>query len=89
MIWSKNNILAIEDLCLCFKDWVELVPLGYGHEDVNVIASKFFQPKGRSKTIQFTPNKVLELYLELAYNRYAEILTHLEDMAEMVRSLHL
>lgn len=89
MIWSKDDILAIEDLHLHFKDWVELIPLGHGHEDVNTIASKFLQPKGRSKMIQFTPNKVLELYLELAYNMYAEILTYLEDMEETACSLYL
>jgi hypothetical protein len=90
LIWSKDDILAIKDLCLRFKDWVELIPLEHGHEDVGTISSKFFQPKGRLKTIQFNPNKVLELYLELAYSRYAEILGHLEDMEdELVRLLHL
>ncbi|KAF8233820.1 hypothetical protein L208DRAFT_1377117 [Tricholoma matsutake] len=49
---------------------------------MGTISAKFFLPKGKSKTIQFTPNKVLELYLELAYNRYAEILGHLEDMED-------
>jgi hypothetical protein len=90
LIWSKDDILAMEDLRLRFKDWVELIPLGHGDEDVGAISSKFFQPKGRSKTIQFNPNKVLELYLELAYNRHAEILGRLEDIeVEPVCLLHL
>ena len=47
-----------------------------------MISAKFFQLKERSKGIQFNPNKVLELYLELAYNWYAEILRCLEDMED-------
>jgi hypothetical protein len=66
--WSKNDTLEIEDLCLRFKDWVELVSLGSGDEDINAIASKFFIAKGKSKTVQFHPGKGLELYLELPYN---------------------
>ena len=80
--WSKNDSLNTSDLCLRFKDWVELIPLGSGNEDVDAISSKFFLPKGKSKTIQFHPNKVLELYLELIFDRYAEILNRLEDMEE-------
>jgi len=80
--WSKNDSLDTSDLRLRFKDWVELIPLGSGHEDVDAISSKFFLPKGKSKTIQFHPNKVLELYLELIFDRYAEILNRLEDMEE-------
>jgi hypothetical protein len=34
------------------------------------------------KTIQFKPNSKLELYLELAYDRYAEILARMEDIEE-------
>jgi hypothetical protein len=89
MKWSKDDTLVIEDLRLRFKDWVELIPLGPGNEDTGAISSKFFLPKGKSKTIQFHPNKVLELYLELAYDRYAEIQTRLEDMEDQsVRSVH-
>lgn len=32
------------------------------------------------KTVQFQANKMLEMYLELVYNRYAEILARLEDV---------
>ena len=87
--WSKNDTLSLEDLRLRFKNWVELVPLGTGDEDVNAISSKFFSPKGKSKTIQFHPGKGLELYLELAYSRYAEILLRLEELEEgLVRIFH-
>jgi hypothetical protein len=82
--WSKNDTLDIEDLCLRFKDWVELVSLGSGDEDINAIASKFFIAKEKSKTVQFHPGKGLELYLELPYNQYAEILQHLEELEEEV-----
>jgi hypothetical protein len=82
--WSKNNTLDIEDLHLWLKDWVELVFLGSGDEDINAITSKFLIAKGKSKTVQFHPGKGLELYLELPYNRYAEILQHLEALEEEV-----
>jgi hypothetical protein len=88
--WSKDENLAVEDLRLRFKDWVELMALGPGHEDVGAISSKFFLPKGKSRVPQFHPNKVLDLYLELAYDRYAEILANLEDEeVQLVRSVHL
>jgi hypothetical protein len=32
------------------------------------------------KTLQFSSKKVLELYLELAHDRYANIVAHLEDI---------
>ena len=82
MKWSKGYTLAIEDLRLRFKDWVELIPAGPDNEDVGAISSKFFLPKGKSKTIQFNSNKVLELYLELPYDKYAEILNYLDDMED-------
>ena len=72
--------LAMEALQLQSKDWVELIPVGPGNTDMGAITSKFFLPKGISKAIQFQSKKVLQLYLELACDRYAEILMHLEDM---------
>ena len=83
MKWSKNDTLDIEDLCLQFKDWVELIPLGSSDDDINAITSKFFVAKGKSKTIQFHAGKGLDLYLELPYSRYAEILQRLEDLEEV------
>jgi hypothetical protein len=81
--WSKEDSLDVEDLRLRFKNWVELIPAGPDNEDVGAISSRFFLPKGRSKTIQFHPNKVLELYLELPFDRYEEILTRLENMEDV------
>ena len=72
--------MAMEDLQLQFKDWVELIPVGPGNTDMGAITSKFFLPKGKLKTLQSQSKKVVELYLELAYDRYTEILVHLEDM---------
>jgi len=87
MKWSKNGTLAIEDVRLRFKDWVELIPAGPGNKDVGAISGRFFLPKGKSKAIQFHGNKVLELYLELAYDKYAEVLNRLDDIEEeLVRS---
>ena len=39
------------------------------------------------KILQFQPNKVLDLYLELVYDKYAEILLHLADMDD--QTVHL
>ena len=79
--WLKEGFtLAFEDLQLHFKDWVELIPVGSNNEDVNMISSKFFLPKGKAKTVQFHPNKVLELYLELPYDKYIEVQNYLEDL---------
>jgi hypothetical protein len=80
--WSKNDFLNTSDLHLHFKDWVELIALGSGNKDIDAISSKFFLPKGKSKTIQLHPNNVLELYLELIFDRYAEVLNRLEEMEE-------
>jgi hypothetical protein len=57
--------------------------VGPGDEDVNAIASKFFLPKGKMKTVQFKANSKLELYLELAHDRYTEILARIEGMDAM------
>jgi hypothetical protein len=84
MKWSKDYTLAIEDLWLRFKDWVELIPAGPNNEDVGAISSKKFLPKGKSKTIQFHSNKVLDLYLELPYDKYAEVQNHPEDIEDQL-----
>ena len=82
MKWSKKCTLAIEDVQLRFKDWVELIPAGPGNKDVGAISSRFFLLKGKSKMIQFHGNKVLELYLKLAHDKYAEVLNCLDDIEE-------
>ena len=79
--WSKEGCtLASEDPWLCFKDWVKLIPVGSNNEDVNAISSKFFLSKGKTKTVQFHPNKVLELYLELPHDKYIEVQNYLKDL---------
>ncbi|KAF8233751.1 hypothetical protein L208DRAFT_1377197 [Tricholoma matsutake] len=50
------------------------------------LASRTASFFGKLKTVQFHSNKVLELYLELVYDRYAEIQTCLEDMED--QSVH-
>lgn len=82
MKWSKGYTLAIKDLWLRFKDWVELIPAGPNNEDVSAILSKKLLLKGKSKMIQFNSNKVLELYLELPYDKYAEILKYLDHIED-------
>ena len=76
--WSKNHALSINDLWLHFKEWVKLIPLGPDDEDINVISSKFFQPKGKLKVLHFQSNKVLDLYLEISYEVYTQVLECLE-----------
>ena len=41
------------------------------------------------KILQFQPNKVLDLYLELVYDKYAEILLHLADMDDQTVCLFI
>ena len=41
------------------------------------------------KILQFQPNKVLDLYLELVYDKYAEILSHLADMDDQTVRLFI
>jgi hypothetical protein len=62
--WSKNDFLNISDLCLCFKDWVELIPLGSGNEDVDAITRtlmqfhpNFFYPKRNQRQYNSIPTK--------------------------------
>ena len=87
MKWSKDYPLSLDDLRLRTKEWVELIPLGSGDEDINAISSKFFAPRGKSKVIQFQSNKVLALYLELGYEQYRKALDHLDDLEnEAVRT---
>jgi hypothetical protein len=88
MKWSKEYPLSLDNLRLRTKEWVELIPLGPDNEDINAISSKFFAPKGKSKVIQFQPNKVLTLYLELGHEQYRKVLDRLDELEnEAVRKL--
>lgn len=57
----------MDNVKLRSKNWVEILPKGSGDEDVDVIENEFFTIKGKAKTHQFLPNKVLDLYLGISH----------------------
>jgi hypothetical protein len=77
--WSGDYPLSIDDVKLRNKNWVEMLPKGPGDEDVNAIESEFFTFKGKAKTRQFLPNKVLDLYLGISYAMRSEIDIYIEE----------
>lgn len=77
--WSHNYPLSIDDVKLQSKNWVELLLKGSGDEDANTIETEFFTLKGKAKTRQFLPNKVLELYLGISHLLRNEIEDHIEE----------
>jgi hypothetical protein len=77
--WSHNYPLSIDDVKLRSKNWVELLPKGSGDEDANTIETEVFTLKGKAKTCQFLPNKVLELYLGISHSLRNEIEDHIEE----------
>jgi hypothetical protein len=77
--WSHDYPLSINDVKLRSKNWVELLPKGFGDEDVNAIENEFFTLKGKAKTRQFLPNKVLDLYLGISHLLRNEIENHIEE----------
>lgn len=77
--WSHNFSLSIDDVKLRNKNWVEMLPKGHGDEDVNAIESEFFTFKGKAKTRQYLPNKVLDLYLGISYAKRSEIDNYIEE----------
>ena len=79
--WSKEADISIDELCLRNKDWVEMVCLP-GIQDVDAIASKFFVAKGKSRNIQFHAGRAAEVFLELAHEKYTQIVTRLEDLED-------
>lgn len=78
--WSKNHPLSIDDLRLRSKEWVELIPLGPGAEDVEAISGKFLQQRGKSKAQQYRLSKVVELYLEISFEIYTKVSEHLDEL---------
>lgn len=56
-----------------------MLPKGHGDEDVDAIESEFFTFKGKAKTRQYMPNKVLELYLGISHAKRTEIDNHIEE----------
>jgi hypothetical protein len=77
--WSHDYPLSINDVKLRSKNWVELLPKGCEDEDMNAIENEFFTLKGKAKTRQFLPNKVLDLYLGISHLLRNEIENHIEE----------
>jgi hypothetical protein len=78
--WSHDYPLSISDVKLRSKNWVELLPKGSGDEDVNAIGDEFFSLKGKAKTRQFLPTKVLDLYLGISHSLRNEIEDYIENL---------
>ena len=77
--WSLNYPLSIDNVKLRNKNWVELLPKGPGDEDLNAIEAEFYTFKGKAKSRQFLPNKVLDLYLGISYALRSEIEDYIEE----------
>jgi hypothetical protein len=77
--WSHDYPLSIENVKLRYKNWVEMLPKGPGDEDKNAIESEFYTIKGKAKTRQFLPNKVLDIYLGISYSMRCEIEDHIDN----------
>lgn len=56
-----------------------MLPKGPGDEDLNAIENEFYTYKGKAKTRQFLPNKVLDLYLGIVFGLRSEIENYIED----------
>ena len=78
--WSNDYPLSIDDVKLRSKNWVEMLPKGPGDQDVDAIENEFFTIKGKAKTRQFLPNKVLELYLGISHKLRCDIENYVEDL---------
>lgn len=78
LAWSKGYPLSIDECQLRDKDWVELIPK---NPDVDVIADRFFEFKGKkARAKSFTPKKGAELSLSISYETYDDILTRLVEL---------
>lgn len=56
-----------------------MLPKGPDDQDVDAIENEFFTTKGKAKTRQFLPNKVLDLYLGISHKLRCEIDTYIEE----------
>ena len=73
--WSKNFLLPFDDCELLTKLWVELVPKTL---DVDAIADKFFDLKGKNKTTRvFSAKQGINLYFAISHEKFESILEHL------------
>ena len=65
-----------------------MLPKGPGDEDLNAIEGEFytFQVKGKAKTRQFLPSKVLDLYLGIGYALRSKIENYIEENSDNTNS---
>ena len=72
--WSKGMQLTVNDVTLRDTQWEELVPKGYGVQDVDVIADRLYKemkgPGGHSKKRFDGGKKPLDIILALPYEKY-------------------
>jgi hypothetical protein len=67
--------LPFDECELHTKLWVELIPKT---PDVDAIADKFFDLKGKNKTTRFFSAKQgIDLYLAISHKKFESILDHL------------
>ena len=85
--WSHDYPLSIDDVKLRSKNWVEMLPKGPGDQDVDVIESEFFTFKGKAKTRQFLPNKVLDLYFGISHKLRCDIEHYVEELNTNITSV--
>ena len=78
--WSHDYPLSMDNVKLRSKNWVEMLLKGSGDEDVDAIKNEFFTIKGKAKTHQFLPNKVLDLYLGISHKLWCNINNHIEEL---------
>ena len=80
--WSKGYLLVIDNVWLCSKDWVEMIPRGNDSDDVDAISSHFYvEKRGKSKgPLQIQRNKVLPVCIELIYKEYLKVMDHLKEL---------
>ena len=57
-----------------------MLPKGPGNQDVDAIESEFFTIKGKARTRQFLPNKVLDLYLGISHMLQCDIENYIEEL---------
>ncbi|KAF8178256.1 hypothetical protein BJ912DRAFT_856337 [Pholiota molesta] len=72
--WSEQFPLHIDACTLRNNNWVELMPR---HPDVDIIADKFFESRGK-KTKVFSSKKSIELHLSISHELYESIQDHIE-----------
>lgn len=73
--WLKNCPLPFDECELRTKLWVELVPKA---PDVDAIADKFFDNRGKNKATRvFSAKQGIDLYIAISQEKYESILEHL------------